>query len=738
MRRSRLLLVCVSCMLLAFLIGCSSRTVPVTPGDVDTFDGVPVIGLAGADGTYNATGILGVYELTIDPNKMTVDLVTKRSEAIGEDYIVSGIGFFTAIPCPDCLRLTGFSLDPRGALALNFWIKHPFPVGNSSLPPSASNRNDLSVFDLAMVIAPSEVIPSTYPLTGVDVQKSTCMFADGYTTELANVGQDQSALPYFLVIDDTDEDPITSTWNKFAQGAESFFDVFFAPPTGLISYDMYLTMGYGASAKKPGRLTPKYYNPEFNRKAAWKVAVTPPQGDNPPAIGNTWQDNDATTLYNVTVTVYDWQCGAAVWDGVTPASFADAGANMVWAASEIESVSAEVPGMTIALASSATPASGTGTLADPYVYTVALANENLLPVGVYTGLVKVSDARSPLTPTDGRDFLIDSPDGIALNNYTMPEYATYQTFPATVVLGCGPISGQIDSPVCPVTGLTTGSIVPFAISASSANGGDPITLYEMDMDYDGTFVADDSNATGLFNAGPFTPPAPCDDNIPYSWTVAFRATDSCDPPNVALIATCEVTVSICCSDQELSYDWTGCTSGMTCQGWQAGACSLPNTSQYGYGSFSWNCQQAASYCSSGLVSPYMTSDWNPNYSFCSGFHYYSSDMNVVSPVLNLPPSADGLFEFDWCMLRCSDCTFRLYISTAGCSGPWTELWNSTTDGCHVGEASVDISSYSGSNIMFRFRYSGTQYQFNYGTCDAPGVKLDNVSINGCFAGDLTD
>ena len=113
-------------------------------------------------------------------------------------------------------------------------------------------------------------------------------------------------------------------------------------------------------------------------------------------------------------------------------------------------------------------------------------------------------------------------------------------------------------------------------------------------------------------------------------------------------------------------------------------------------------------------------------------------MNVVSPTINLPPSTDGVIEWDWCMYRCSNCTFRLYISEAGCSGPWTELWNSTSNGCHVGDTSVDISSYSGNNIMFRYRYHGSSYQFSYGNCNAAGVTIDNVSINGCFAGNLTD
>ena len=67
----------------------------------------------------------------------------------------------------------------------------------------------------------------------------------------------------------------TAPWNKFAMGVTENFDAGFSLSEEILTFNMYLTMGYGFSAKKSERLMPKYYNPEFNRKAAWKVDVQP-------------------------------------------------------------------------------------------------------------------------------------------------------------------------------------------------------------------------------------------------------------------------------------------------------------------------------------------------------------------------------------------------------------------------------------------------------------------------------
>ena len=545
MVRIRFFVLVIVLTIVAFLIGCSSGggSNPLTPEKTTgSMDNVPIIGVTDAQSSFNAIGLFGAYELTINSD-LTTELVSKRVGAIGEDYIVSGLGFFTIKPCPTCLKMTGVEITPDGNVLLTFEISHPFKKGNTSEPPTAANRLDLDVFDLAMVIAPTGGTPVTYALTGESVYTDNCVDPDGFTTELAEVIDDDAALPYFLVIDDSDTG--TSTLNKFEMGTVGLsFDVGFNLSGPAMTFDMYLTMGYGFSARRPDRLHPKYYNPEFNRKAAWKVAVTPPEGVDPPAMGNTWDDNDSVATYNVVVDVYDWQIGATV---ATAADFADADPSEIYAASEPSGVSVEIPGMNTALNTLAVPdvPTATGLPDDPWVYTLAIANENLLAPGEYTGLVKVTDERAVMAPADGRDFMIDSPDGVELVHYSMPEYATYQIFTATVVLGCGPITGTIDTPTCPVSGVVSGQSINFTCTVGSANGGDPIVSIEWDMDYDGTtFDVDGTGAAVLL--GPFDNPncgTPPED--PVTYTVAVRATDSCSVPNVTVFDTCEVTVDTC-------------------------------------------------------------------------------------------------------------------------------------------------------------------------------------------------
>ena len=546
MRYSFLLFV----LIILLTTSCSKGSnTPVSNGIGEFFDGIPVISASDFKGIgSNGTGLLGVYELTINSRSGTADLTPKRYSSIGESCIVAGIAYFTSIPCQDCFGIQSIGLDSNGDIRLGFQIRHPFNPGDPSLPPSGKNRLDLDLFDVAALVRPTNTSAISFPQTGDKAYQGFCVNADGYTKELANVIPDDAALPYVLVIDDSDSR--ISTWNKFAMGASTSFDIVFDISSGVLKFDLYLTMSYGSSAKLPERLMPKYYNPEFNRKAAWKVTVSPPQGSNPPTQGNTWQHNDPTTTYNIKVRVYDWQIGAPVY--ATPSDFANAPTDNIYAESKVASVSAEIPGMTNSLAKVTTPAVGTGTPDSPLVYLVPIANEKLLAAGEYAGLVKVTDSRPVKAPQEGRDFIVNVKDS-KLIGYSLPEYAVYQTFKATIVTG-GPISGSILSPTCPITGAVSGSTIDFMVTAKSNNNCDPIVSYEADWDYNGaTFTTDAQNTTGNFTGGgPFSVPSPCINNVPQIFNVAFRATDSCVPPNTVVFATCEVDVEECAAPGTLN------------------------------------------------------------------------------------------------------------------------------------------------------------------------------------------
>ena len=526
--------------LFAMIMGCSGGS-PVAPEkEAGSMDSIPVIGLTEVGDTFNAIGLLGAYELMIDTEKMVADLVAKRtSTAIGDSFIISGLPFFTMTPCSDCLKVLGLALTIDGDAELSLSLSHPFEEGSMSLPPNAGNRRDLNIFDTAMVVVPLLTTPVTYAGLGASVYEGVCVGADGYTTELANVFStpDTAAMPYFLVVDDsTDVSPPVSTFNEFAMGVNDVpFEVVFDVGSGIpLRFDLYLTFGYGAAARggslfKDSFLAPDYRLPEYNRKAAWKVVVTPPVE---------WLDNetDPSETKDVLVAVYDWQVGATVSPDWASEPL---GTSSIYEASEITSVEVEVLGVT----GMETTGVGTGAPDDPVVFTVPIANTTATPAGLYNGLVKVTDSRTVATDfVEGQDFLIETPDGVLLNNVLINQFVVYQSFPAVVIVGCGPPVVQS------VTGMPTAPIqngTSHAITVTATSNDATVVMYELDNDYDGSvFNPVYSDAGGNFPAVVFDS-SPC--TIGDTFDVRVRITDDCDPPdNQAEYDLGTVEIGQCC------------------------------------------------------------------------------------------------------------------------------------------------------------------------------------------------
>lgn len=398
---------------LAVIVGCSSAN-----------PSAPDFSIAQSD-IVSSHGVFGAYELHINPDTMTAELSGKRYNALGESYIVSGLSFFTKAPCFDCLKIDSLTLT-GGNLVLTFEIIHPFEPGSEAIgPPSATNRLDLDVFDLAAVIVPvnNDHPPVEYPLTELSIFTGVIKNNAGYTRELKNILDGtyaDVALPFVLVIDDSIDEPIVNdNYNKFGMGASTTFDIQFSLEPGGpgLDFDLYLTMGYGFSARRAQRLNPTYFNPEFNRKAAWKVVVE---------TSDNWVSNDDSTTVDVIVTVYDWQQISEVNPDLDNSTD-------IYAESFVEDLTVEIPGMTDEVVRPTELPEGEGTPENPLIGVVHIANENLLEPGTYIGLVSVIDSRPVLEPADGRDFLIHTPDGIDLPQYELPEYITYQTFEAVVV-----------------------------------------------------------------------------------------------------------------------------------------------------------------------------------------------------------------------------------------------------------------------------------------------------------------
>ena len=406
--------------LIIFSAGCSQvAKSPISNSEMIGYEKAPF--------QSNAVSILGAYELTLDRDKLHAELTANRQSTLGESFLISGLSYFTGPLCADCFKVKSIGLTSEGYIEIVFDIRHPLEPGNSMNPPSGRNRLDLDVFDLTLVIVPLDLTPDIYPLTGTSIYDDKCMNVDGYTRELGNVVSDIAACPYYLVIDDNKLD--TDTFNEFPMGKSASFSAFFNL-TGDLKFNLYLTMGYGVSASFFSRLYPLYFNPEFNRKSAWKVQVIPPEGTDPPQFGNTWTEDDNTTTYKVTVKAWDWQ------QGVTSIANPPANSGDIAFSSNVANVSIEIPGMFSSIKMTTTPVSGTGrNPSDPLIYEFSIANENLLTAGKYDGLVKVLDERiPPSSVAPGQiDILGHNTNDAGLAWFSIPEFATYQTFTATVV-----------------------------------------------------------------------------------------------------------------------------------------------------------------------------------------------------------------------------------------------------------------------------------------------------------------
>jgi hypothetical protein len=489
---TRMLGLAFTLVILMVVAGCSGGSKsPVVPSDTTggyEFDSIPIIGLSESGNSSNALGILGAYDLVIDAEKLTGELTPKRMLSLGESWLVSGLPYFTIDPCQDCLKIAHISLFTNSMIKVDFDIRHPFDLGNPHEPPSSKNRNDLDLFDPILIFRPLERTSTEFELMGIPVYNGITAFHQGYTTELANLIDDPSALPYFLVIDDSFTG--AKNYNEFPQGAIKTFSTILKPGDDL-RFELYLTMGYGTSADLVNRLHPKYFNPEFNRKNAWKVEVSPPQGTRVPALGNTWREDDPTTPFNVTVKVWDWQ------QGVTSIANPPVNEGDIAFASNVATVSVEIPGMTDFTPSVTESIRGDGAdPRDPLIFEIPIANENLLLPGDYLSLVKVTDQRIP--PDSGSliqtDSMVHNPGNHKLEWYRIPEFATYQMFTATVVAEPCKATASLSQPAEEEYIAFSGEIVDFVLDGGP-EGGNVLVAWWADW---GTGEFTESSQTGEF------------------------------------------------------------------------------------------------------------------------------------------------------------------------------------------------------------------------------------------------
>lgn len=383
---------------------------------------------------------LGVYQLSGDPTTgLEFARLDHQTAALGDSFAVD-ITLLSATT----FRFTGLRFLPPDVLRLEFFWEHPLP--------DTTNRRDLSVFDFRLHIMTPESGASfsgtgglTSPAGAMILADLDVLNADGWSTWGQEVVEPAigtlapSVYPFILIHEDTGRAPVNPSspagWNAVPHGPGGYpmsFDMTLGPGQSL---DLILALdaSYGASALKaianpnPGsRLNPRYLNPEFNVKEAWRVSA---EVDTPIETGN------PTSTATLTLTAFDHQ-------GPLPASGAydpiTAPVTSLRYASHLVEAQVSIPGaLTNVITVPNASFTGDGTPGDPYSTGYLLSGSQFSGTpGDYVGLVAFVDAMrasaSETSPLPTKGFDRDS----AVRNRL--DFATYAVFPITLEPNSGP------------------------------------------------------------------------------------------------------------------------------------------------------------------------------------------------------------------------------------------------------------------------------------------------------------
>ena len=347
-----------------------------------------------------AIGLLGVYQISIDPGTMESEITPSRKlGSIGDIALPDVTQYFISTPCGDCFNIDALGITDEGYLDIIFKMKHPYQ--------DTSKRKDLDVFDVrGIMIFEGDTTFSALPHIDLDGDGfvdsppkgnfEKLANADGYTYHYDNVALDLYGLdiegslnPYrnFFVENnpEADYEGVFIPWHKMAQGSpfdKKHYLIKLDDGGETLNLIFVIEASYGQSALfnipsvDPGsRMNPMYFNPEFNRKEAYDIRVDP--------IENlTAADLHSETT--VTIHVEDWQNSqTSGWNMEDPGS--------IRYRSNVASVYLNVPEISATLYTATTPDSGNGTHLNPYVFSFDVLNDQGAPEGEYTGLVAVMD-----------------------------------------------------------------------------------------------------------------------------------------------------------------------------------------------------------------------------------------------------------------------------------------------------------------------------------------------------------
>lgn len=498
----RTLLLTACCAL--FLAGCQRGPDPATAPA--RLSGEPGATLIGEDGLLTAS-----WDLTLSATAVTLT-PAREGAALGDHYTINAGYFFTVSPDRQALQVRGFRLTPEGDLAVDWALRHPF----RSVAQGA-NRADLDVFDVRLAFRPLDDAPQFFAGADRTIYSQLLQSAHGYTPDLGPMLPDLALIPYVIHHNEGD-------FNRLAQGTgyQPLTSTFRVQAGEQTRIRVYLLVQYGASATRQTRLTPVYYNPEYNLKAPWKLHGTVRPG----AL-----ESGKVGLLEVDVEALDWNdshTGAMV-DSAYPDP---ANTDGLRSASDLMHVTLYAPDLNSTPVQVTVPDGGTGAPGDPLRYTLTVSTSSAPTAGTYQALLRALDSRVPNDNTGPAENGIHVPADGSLQFAALTEYSTWQVVEYTVEAGTSnepPVAVISTNPDPPVVQVFQS--VTFLGTGSTDDNG--IVSYEWDFDYD-------PGSPAFTDLGPTPPPQSY--SAEGTYTVALRVEDNGVPP-LSDIATVTVTVN---------------------------------------------------------------------------------------------------------------------------------------------------------------------------------------------------
>lgn len=365
------------------LSACSSSS-PATPA----FSALPSSTLVGDH------VLLGEFDLSVDPTAATASLEPVReSTAIGDEYLLD-LGATLNPLCSDCFQVRRFAKTANNEIAIDFLLRHPFPV---DFP-----KKQYDVFDVRLITlvplgseAFNETLPGPNGIIATNAQ--IISNAHGYTTHFTEryPGIFRSTVHPFLAFfteDNPDPESIGAPIPEHRMTLGQFDEqrMLLVPPSPtpfklrLVLEARYIEAADNRSPEQPGgSANPVFFLPEGHQDEPYKVDVV--VEGNPVQVG---VPEDLT----IRVTVVDWQAG--VFTDPSYPDLSNPGAlDPAEGLGGLGQPSCEIP---VIFYFEETPSTtlGLGTLASPRVWTFVVPFE-VTSVGRYPILIAVSDARQP-------------------------------------------------------------------------------------------------------------------------------------------------------------------------------------------------------------------------------------------------------------------------------------------------------------------------------------------------------